>query len=97
MSFDSINDLPDTIQDTLPAEAQEIYLKTYNKAWENYAEEEEPGEQSREAVAHRDAWTAVKKEFVFIESKERWYRKGEEPQGDEDEEQGLVDKIKDAL
>ncbi len=96
MTYKTTNDLPDTIRQALPEEAQKIYLEAYNQSWENYEEEIEPGEQDREAVAHRDGWAAVKHEFVQDEKKGKWYRKGEEPDETEEDE-GLVDKVKDVL
>lgn len=39
--------------------AQEIYLAAFNNAWEEYAERED-----REVVAHKVAWSAVKKQYV---------------------------------
>jgi cation transport regulator len=95
MRYESIEDLPSTIRDVLPEEAQEIYLEAYNESVDDY-EEWEGGEMSRESVANRDAWHAVKQEFVKNEETQRWYRIGEAPE-EEDEDEGLIDKIKDVF
>lgn len=92
MGYEKKNDLPNTLRETLPEPAQEIYIEAYNRALEEY-EEKKGGEAGREAVAHRDAMHAVKREFVHKSETGQWYRKGEEPKEEEGEE-GLVDQIK---
>lgn len=83
MRYESVEDIPETLQDVLPEEAQQIYLETYQEAWDEY-EEGEGGELSRDGVAHRQAMHAVRQDFV--QSKDgKWYRQGEEPELDEDE------------
>jgi cation transport regulator len=51
MRYESKRDLPSTIQDVLPERAQEIYLRAYQRAWEEYQEPERVG-LSREMLAH---------------------------------------------
>jgi len=64
MPYDKISELPDSVKDSLPKHAQEIYMKAYNSAWEQYDEpEERRGDSSREETAHRVAWAAVKKKY----------------------------------
>ena len=64
MPYDKISELPDSVKDSLPKHAQEIYMKAYNSAWEEYDEpEERRGDASREETAHRVAWAAVKKKY----------------------------------
>lgn len=48
-----------------------------------------------EAEAHRDAMHAVKREFVHDDT-HQWYRKGEAPK-QEEEEEGFIDRLKDLL
>jgi cation transport regulator ChaB len=86
------SDLPESLQDYLTEELQEIYLEAYQQSWENY-EEHKGGELDREGVAHRDAMVAVTKDHTFDEDTGKWYRKGEEPS--EEEDQGLLDNVKD--
>ena len=91
MRYETISDLPETIRDILPEGAQEIYLEAYKQRWEEFDEEAEPGDMDRHSSAHRDAWAAVKTEYVHDEEKGTWYREGEEPK----EGQRILDNLKD--
>jgi cation transport regulator len=93
MEYKSIEELPDTVRDILPEEAQELYLKGYNQGWEAY-DEETSSDLSHESVAHRQGWIFVQKEFVQDEGTGEWHRKGEEA---EEEEEGLLDKVQDVF
>ena len=74
MPYKSIAHLPDTIRDNLPKHAQEIYLAAYNNAWDQYADpKDRKGHASREQVAHKVAWAAVK--HVYEKRDEKWVRK----------------------
>jgi cation transport regulator len=77
MPYETKEDLPKSLRDWLPEEAQELYLKVYQKAWNGY-EEEEGGQLSRDSVANRDAMAAVRREFVEDQQTHEWYRRGEE-------------------
>ena len=68
MPYREISDLPDSVKNHLPTHAQEIYLAAFNNAWEEYASRED-----REIVAHKVAWSAVKKRYVKIEKE--WVEK----------------------
>jgi cation transport regulator ChaB len=96
MSYESIKDLPKTLRDTMPREALEIYLESYKEALDAY-EEEEGGQAGREAVAHRDAMHAVKREFVHDDDTHKWYRKGQAPTEEETKEEGIIDRLKDLI
>lgn len=64
MPYDSVNDLPESVRDNLPKHAQEVYMAAYNNAWEQYKDaEDRRGGASREEVAHKVAWNAVKKKY----------------------------------
>jgi cation transport regulator ChaB len=80
MYYASIKHLPQTLQETLPAEAQAVYLNTYNQIWDQYATAGHD-EGTRATFAHQMAWDAIKQQFTFVKGQEnsRWYRKGEEP------------------
>lgn len=52
MPYDRRTDLPDSVRDNLPAQAQDIYKEAFNSAWDQYDHDEER--------AHRVAWAAVK-------------------------------------
>jgi cation transport regulator len=58
MPYKTIADLPEAVRHHLPKRAQEIYMEVYNNAWDQYAERKD-----REAVAHKVAWSAVKKQY----------------------------------
>jgi cation transport regulator len=61
MPYKNRSDLPDSVQDNLPAHAQDIYKEAYNSAWDEYKDpEDRRGDASREETAHRVAWNAVK-------------------------------------
>lgn len=64
MPYDSPRDLPDNVRKVLPEHAQDIYLSAYNNAWETYADpDDRRGDDSREEVAHKVAWAAVKQRY----------------------------------
>ena len=64
MPYDSLKELPDSVQDNLPKHAQEIYKEAYNSAWDQYKDpEDRRGDASREETAHRVAWSAVKQQY----------------------------------
>jgi len=75
MPYSKTTDLPASVKSNLPEHAQHIYLKAFNNAWDEYAnpsERREKGE-SHEEVAHRVAWSAVKKEYE--KEGDRWVKK----------------------
>lgn len=93
MRYKSVNDLPEVLRDLLPnKEAQQVYLEAYNETWDAYNQDEERGQLSRDAEAHRDGWAAVQREFVQDREKGGWYRKGEAYQ--EGKPEGFIEKIK---
>ena len=64
MPYDSVGDLPASVRDNLPKHAQEVYMAAYNNAWEEYKNaEDRRGDASREEVAHKVAWNAVKMKY----------------------------------
>ena len=62
MPYASNDELPDRVRLHLPQHAQDIYRAAFNNAWPKY------GPQGREAVAHRIAWAAVKRQFHKVGS-----------------------------
>jgi cation transport regulator len=64
MPYSHISNLPESVQNHLPLHAQEIYLKAFNSAWDEYNHDEE--------IAHRVAWAAVKKKYVKNEMTKDW-------------------------
>lgn len=64
MPYSPVADLPDSVRDNLPKHAQDIYKEAFNSAWDNYKDpEERRDDSSREEVAHKVAWAAVKKKY----------------------------------
>lgn len=75
--YTSVQDLPGTVREKLPAHAQEIYLKAHNNAMEQYKDPRERrggSAESLEEVAHKVAWAAVEKEYEKNENGE-WVRR----------------------
>jgi cation transport regulator len=76
MPYKNTGELPDSVQDTLPKHAQDIYLASYNNALEQYADPDKRwGKASLEEVAHKVAWAAVKKEYKKDRKTGEWKRK----------------------
>ena len=65
MPYKSISALPDSVKNVLPQHAQEIYQAAFNNAWNEYKEPQKRTiKASREEIAHKVAWVAVKKKYV---------------------------------
>jgi cation transport regulator len=76
MPYSSNNELPESVRNVLPEEAQEIYRKAHNSAHEQYKEpQERRGNATREETAHRVAWAAVKNEYEKG-ADGTWHKKG---------------------
>lgn len=64
MPYESISELPKSVSDALPVHAQEIYMAAFNNAWDEYRDPEaRRGGDSRETVARKVAWSAVKQKY----------------------------------
>jgi cation transport regulator len=64
MPYRTLDKLPENVKSVLPEHAREIYLAAFNNAWEEYRKpEDRRGDSSREEVAHKVAWTAVKQQY----------------------------------
>ena len=81
MYYATIKDLPHILQETLPADAQELYLKTYNQVWDEFPDMDE---SSRSTDAHQMAWDTMNAEFTKVQDStgSHWYHKGQEPKED---------------
>ena len=76
MPYNSLDELPDSVRDNLPNHAQEIYMKAFNNAWDEYADpKERRGDASREETAHKVAWAAVKNVYKKDEESGEWKKK----------------------
>ncbi len=58
MPYASNEQLPPSVRSHLPPPAQSVYREAFNHAWETYAQN-----PRREEIAHRIAWTAVKRHW----------------------------------
>jgi cation transport regulator len=96
MRYEKKSDLPATIRDILPEEAQQVYLEAYQRSYDDY-EEGEGGDLSRESVAHRDGWTALQREYRQNRETGEWQRRGEESPEAGEEEEGIIDTLKDLV
>jgi len=75
MPYNSIADLPHNVSSVLPPHAHEIFLKAFNNAWEEYQNpEQRKTDSSREEVAFKVAWAAVKKKYLKSPSGEWMFR-----------------------
>ncbi|KAJ9432801.1 cation transport regulator [Candidatus Pantoea symbiotica] len=75
MPYSSNKELPDSVRHVLPAQAQTIYQEAFNSAWDQYKDpDDRRGEESREEVAHKVAWAAVKHEYSKGDD-DKWHPK----------------------
>lgn len=74
MPYDANDDLPESVRTHLPEHGQTIYRKAFNNAWDQYKDpDDRRDDASREEVAHRVAWSAVKE--VYRKKDGQWVRK----------------------
>lgn len=74
MPYKELSDLPDSVRNTLPRHALEIYLAAFNNAWQNYKDpEDRRDDTTREETAHRVAWSAVKQ--AYVKRGDEWVRR----------------------
>ena len=66
-------DLPKAVRDALPREAQTLYRKAFNSAWDEYRPRRKRRiGVSQEETAHRVAWAAVKRSYE--KRSKRWVK-----------------------
>ena len=76
MPYEKIDDLPDSVRNNLPTHAQEIFLESFNIAWDEYKEPDERRENtSREKTAFKVDWSAVKKSYYKNKQSGKWIKK----------------------
>lgn len=68
MPYPSSDDLPQSVRKHLPPRARGVYREAFNHAWETYRRDPD-----REQIAHRVAWSAVKK--LFRKAGDLWVAK----------------------
>ena len=64
---------PRSLSDIYPAAAQHLYIETYKQSWTNSVAGTSTA-LSREGVAARDAWDAVRREFMDDPATHKWRR-----------------------
>jgi len=75
MPYKTTNELPDSVQHVLPKHAQDIYKEAFNSAWDEYKKpDDRRGNDSREEVAHKVAWSAVKNSYQKGQD-DKWHPK----------------------
>lgn len=76
MPYRTIQDLPLKLREILPEHAQEIFVKSFNGAWEEHIRNSDhPEDISREEIAFRIAWSAVKKKYNKDKRTGKWIEK----------------------
>lgn len=64
MPYNTNNELPDSVKDSLPEHAQDIYKEAFNSAYDQYKDAtDREGDSTREETAHRVAWASVKNKY----------------------------------
>jgi cation transport regulator len=94
MRYETKKDLPPTITQVLPKDAQQVYLDVYNKAWDEY-EQEGTGDLSRHSIAHRQAWETIEREFARDLNTDEWEVKSEGSA--EYDARSFLDKVREAI
>lgn len=61
MPYASNSDLPPSVRNHLPQHAQSIYREAFNHAFASHAKD-----PRQEEIAHRTAWSAVKRSYEKI-------------------------------
>jgi cation transport regulator len=75
MPYNSKSDLPGSVTNVLPDHAQDIYKEAFNSAYDQYKDpDERRDDASREEVAHRVAWNAVKQSYEKGDD-DKWHKK----------------------
>ncbi len=75
MPYAKRSDLPESVKHVLPAHAQDIYQQAFNNAWSQYKDpDDRRGNESREEVAHKVAWSAVKHDYEKGDD-DKWHPK----------------------
>jgi cation transport regulator len=75
MPYETVTDLPDSVTNVLPMHAQVIYKEAFNSAYDEYdTSAKRRGDEDRETVAHKVAWSAVKKAGYTKGEDEKWHK-----------------------
>jgi cation transport regulator len=76
MPYKTLDDLPESVKNVLPHHAMEIFKEAFNSAYDQYDKpEERRGDDTRDEVAMKVAWSAVKKKYEKNEDTGKWVAK----------------------
>ena len=64
MPYTNSKQLPKTIKIHLPLHAQHIYQAAFNNAYKDQIEDKNQAQEEAEVIAHKVAWSAVKKKYT---------------------------------
>lgn len=74
MPYKNVSELPENVRNVLPDHAQDIYKEAFNSAYDQYKDPDNRRDDAdREEVAHRVAWSAVKKSYGKGDD-EKWHK-----------------------
>lgn len=64
MPYKDNSELSDSVKNHLPSHALDIYRETFNRAYIQYKDRVDSNNESKhEQIAHKIAWSAVKKKY----------------------------------
>ena len=67
MPYRTNRELPDSVKNSLPSHAQDIYREAFGHAWQEYQDPgKRRGNESLEEVAQKVAWAAVKQKYEKV-------------------------------
>jgi cation transport regulator len=67
MPYRTNRELPESVKNSLPSDAQDIYREAFDNAWNEYQDPaKRRGKASLEEVSHKVAWAAVKKKYEKV-------------------------------
>jgi cation transport regulator len=73
MPYRTVQDLPINLREILPVHAQEIFIKSFNNAWQDYQDVAKRSDDiSQEEIAFRIAWNAVKRKYAKNKRTRKW-------------------------
>lgn len=74
MPYKNNSELPDSVKNHLPKHALDIYREAFNHAYLQY-QDQVNDKYAHEQIAHKVAWSAVKKKYEKNEYTNTWQEK----------------------
>ena len=76
MAYKNLQELPEDVRNSLPLEAQRLFVAAFNCAWEQYKRLEiEQGVEAREKMAEQVGWKAVSAAYQKDPQTDAWHLK----------------------